>query len=44
MCGFFYASDGGGEELIRIAFNRELELFDEVERRVAGFSAASRSG
>jgi aminotransferase len=31
---FFYAEDGGGAEFIRIAFNRRLELFDEVERRL----------
>jgi aminotransferase len=39
--GFFYAGEGGGAELIRIAFNRKLELFDEVERRIAGFRAGA---
>jgi N-succinyldiaminopimelate aminotransferase len=37
--GFFYSEDGGGAEFIRIAFNRRLELFDEVERRLAGEAA-----
>ena len=32
---FFYSRSDGGAEFIRIAFNRRLEVFDEVERRLA---------
>jgi aminotransferase len=31
---FYQGEDGGGQDFIRIAFNRKLELFDEVERRL----------
>jgi N-succinyldiaminopimelate aminotransferase len=39
--GYFYATEGGGAQLIRVAFNRDLSLFDEVERRLAGFKAGA---
>ncbi|MFL5911979.1 MAG: pyridoxal phosphate-dependent aminotransferase [Gaiellaceae bacterium] len=32
---FFYSRPDGGAEFIRIAFNRRLEVFDEVERLLA---------
>jgi aminotransferase len=31
---FFYSSAGGGDDLIRVAFNRPPELFDEVQERL----------
>lgn len=40
---YFYAGDGGGAEFVRIAFNRPLGLFDEVERRLAPFRATAGS-
>lgn len=34
---FFSTPDGPGTHCVRIAFNRRMELFDEVEKRLAGF-------
>ena len=41
---YFYADEARGAHFVRIAFNRPLELFDEVERRLAGFRATAAAG
>ena len=41
---YFYADEDRGAHYVRIAFNRPLELFDEVERRLAGFRATAAAG
>lgn len=35
---YFFGSGTGGENLVRIAFNRRAETLDEVERRLAAFA------
>lgn len=40
---YFYADEACGNEFVRIAFNRPVELFDEVERRLAPFRAMTGS-
>lgn len=39
---FFYPTKGPGDQLIRVAFNRRLDLFDEVKRRLAEFGPTAK--
>ncbi|OQO89832.1 hypothetical protein B1813_18440 [Saccharomonospora piscinae] len=38
---YFFGSGAGGDELVRIAFNRRSETLDEVERRLAAFGTVA---
>jgi N-succinyldiaminopimelate aminotransferase len=39
---FFYAAEAEGAHLVRIAFNRQLSVLDEVRRRLAAYRADHR--